>query len=122
METLEFTVSVRKDDLLEFLNDHALNGVDVFGQLPEDESIQVDIKMRDRYGDIEFELSYEAKMADIEHGQASSHDEINDFKRCHNSTCHWGFFVSATSKTPLVKCPRCGNVQDRKTGENISLQ
>ncbi len=60
METLEFTVSVSKDDLLEFLNNHAQGGVDVYGQLPEDESISIDIKMRDRYSDVEFEISYEA--------------------------------------------------------------
>jgi len=59
-ETLDFKVSVSKDDLLEFLNNHAQGGVDVFGQLPEDESIQIDIKMRDHYDDVEFELSYEA--------------------------------------------------------------
>ena len=61
METLEFKVSVSKDDLIEFLNNHAQGGVDVFGQLPEDESIQIDITMRDRYSDVEFELSYESE-------------------------------------------------------------
>ena len=61
METLEFTVRVSKDDLLEFLNNHAQGGVDVFGQLPEDESIQININTRDRYSDVEFELSYEVE-------------------------------------------------------------
>ncbi len=61
METLEFTVSVSKDALLEFLDSHAQGGVDVYGQLPEDESTRIDIKMRDHYSNIEFELSYEAE-------------------------------------------------------------
>ncbi len=61
METLEFKVSVSKDDLIEFLNSHAQDNVDVFGQLPGDESISIDIKMRDHYGDVEFELSYETE-------------------------------------------------------------
>ena len=61
METLELTVKVRKDDLLEFLNNHAQDGVDVYGQLPEDESIPISITMRDHYSDVEFELSYEAE-------------------------------------------------------------
>jgi len=61
METLDFKVSVSKDDLIEFLNNHAHGGVDVFGQLPEDESIQINITMRDRYNDVEFELSYETE-------------------------------------------------------------
>lgn len=61
METLEFKVSVSKDDLIEFLNSHAQGGVDVFDQLPEDESIQINITMKDSYQDVEFELSYEAE-------------------------------------------------------------
>jgi len=61
METLEFAVSVSKADLLEFLDNHAQNGVDVYGQLPEDESVQINIKVRDGYSDVEFELSYEAE-------------------------------------------------------------
>jgi hypothetical protein len=56
---LDFTVRVSKDDLLEFLNNHAQDGVDVFGQLPEDESIPITVAMRDGYGDVEFHLSYE---------------------------------------------------------------
>jgi phosphopantetheinyl transferase len=58
-ETLDFNVSVSKDDLLEFLDSHAQDGVDVFGQLPEDESIQINIHMIDGYNDVEFELSYD---------------------------------------------------------------
>lgn len=61
METLEFKVSVSKDDLIDFLNDHAQDGVDVFGQLPEDESVTINITMRDGYNNVEFELSYEAE-------------------------------------------------------------
>lgn len=61
METLEFTATVSKSDLLEFLNDHAQGNVDVYGQLPEDESVQINIRMRDGYSDIEFELSYESE-------------------------------------------------------------
>lgn len=61
METLKFTVSVSKNDLLEFLNTHAQGGVDVFGQLPEDESIAIDIEMRDGYSDVKFGISYEAE-------------------------------------------------------------
>ena len=59
METLEFTVRVSKDELLEFLENHAQNGVNVYGQLPEGESISINIKMRDVYSNVEFELSYE---------------------------------------------------------------
>lgn len=61
MTTLDFTVRVSKDDLLEFLNNHAKDGVDVYGQLPEDENISIQIKMKDRYSDLEFELSYDAE-------------------------------------------------------------
>ncbi len=53
------------------------------------------------------------KCGRLEVGKLNSYAEINDFKRCRGTTCHWGFFVSATSKIPLVKCPRCGNVQNR---------
>ncbi len=58
---LDFKVRVSKDDLLEFLNEHAQDGVDVYGQLPEDESVLINIKMTDYYRENEFELSYEAE-------------------------------------------------------------
>lgn len=61
METLDFNVRVSKDELLEFLNEHAQDKVDVYGQLPEDESIQINVTMKSFYSDVEFNLSYESE-------------------------------------------------------------
>ena len=61
MVGLEFVVKINKDDLLEFLNSHAQDGVDVFGQLPEDEKIEINIIMTDGYSNVKFELSCETE-------------------------------------------------------------
>ena len=52
-------------------------------------------------------------MGKLEVGKLQSYSEVNDFRRCKNPACKYGYFVSATSKIPMIKCPTCGYVQDR---------
>jgi len=60
------------------------------------------------------------KPDDIELGQLRSHDEINDFHRCHNPKCEYGYFISSTGRAPLIKCPTCGFIQDRVAKSQMS--
>ena len=52
-------------------------------------------------------------MGKLELGKQHSSFEYNDFRRCKNERCKMGYFTSATSRIPYIKCPECGFIQDR---------
>ena len=51
----------------------------------------------------------------LERGSDHSYYEVNDFRRC--TRCDYGYFISATGRAKLIKCPYCDNVQERQQSE-----